>query len=253
MIMSHVDLEYGKLIRKIMDKGDDIKARNGEVKRIVGHEVVFDSTPLVSLRKTAWLSALREMEWFMSGSNNINDLHENVRGWWRPWENANGEISYNYGYQFRSYQGWFDQIQFLVEGIKHHPFSRRNLVTTWNPIDMNSSGCLITNCHGTLLQAFIDQDDKLDLIMVQRSVDTIVGLPCNWIQYWSLLLWLAKETDKKIGKLHWYGMDVHLYSVHKDIILGILILHEDNVYQKIKTPPMEYIGKKGDKFRADNF
>ena len=34
----------------------------------------MNETPLISVRKTAWKQALQEMEWFLSGSDNIGHL-----------------------------------------------------------------------------------------------------------------------------------------------------------------------------------
>src|SRR5690606_12956522 len=114
--------------------------------------VRFTELPLVTIRKTAVKNALREMEWFLSGSSNINDLHPSVRPWWTPWVDKDGEIKNNYSRQFRKYGGTLDQISTLIEGMKSHPYSTRNLVTTWNSIEMIDPDTPITNCHGTVIQ-----------------------------------------------------------------------------------------------------
>ena len=130
----------------------------------------FKSTPLVSTRRTAWLNALREWEWFMSGSNDINNLHEKVHHWWQPWADKEGYINYNYSAQFRGAMGSaldtrgspieLDQIKYLQDAIKNHPYSRRSVITTWNAADMTALDCSITNCHGTVIQAFVEPEDN---------------------------------------------------------------------------------------------
>src|SRR5690606_26897284 len=126
------------------------------------------------------------------GSEDIKDLHPSVRPWWEPWANIEGQVLFNYSDQFRAFAGTdgrvVDQIEYLIDGIKNHPYSRRNVITTWNAADMTNPACPITNCHSTVTQAFVNPDNSLHLVTYQRSVDVICGLPHNWIQYWSFLL-----------------------------------------------------------------
>jgi thymidylate synthase len=72
---------YGDLIANVLLNGETVRTRNSVVKRITTQTVKFDHTPLVVERKTAWKLALREWEFFMSGSSDINDLHPSVRHW----------------------------------------------------------------------------------------------------------------------------------------------------------------------------
>lgn len=242
-----VDFYYASLINTILAEGFETYTRNATRKRIICFsEIQFKSTPLVTLRKTAWKSALREWEWFMSGSNNINELHESVKKWWEPWANENGRVLFNYSVQFRNYDFHFDQIEQLVKGIKEHPYSTRNLITTWHTREMNDPSCPITNCHGTVIQAFVDGDDSLHLKTYQRSVDVICGLPHNWIQYWAFLLWLSERTDKKVGSLIWIGGDMHIYQQHYDIAKRII-----NVY--VNPAPVLNLKSRGVDFKADDF
>ncbi len=142
--------------------------------------VTFNDTPLISVRRTAWKNALREMEWFLSGSSNIDDLHKNVRSWWKPWADANGDVPNSYSKQFRRAEGCtttyvdlgdhfgqivksideVDQIEYAINTLKNDPYSRRNVITTWHAYDMISSAeTKIANCHGTSIQCFVDPKD----------------------------------------------------------------------------------------------
>lgn len=258
-----VDTKYAQLIKNILDNGDCIETRNSKVKRTIAEKVTFSDTPLISVRKTAWKNALREWEWFMSGSNNINDLHESVRHWWKPWANENNEVPYNYSKQFRGFHGqddaihWsfgpevVDQVYLLIEGIKKHPYSRRNLITTWNTTEMHLASKLpngITNCHSTIIQAFVTQEGRLSLVTYQRSCDVICGLPHNWIQMAAFHLWLAARTEKVIGELVWIGGDCHVYDSHTELAKEIL----DN-YDKCQPTPVLMYKPTSDSFKADDF
>lgn len=246
------DVSYKRLIEDVLLDGETVVTRNSKVRRIFGETIRFNKTPLVTTRKTSWKNALREWEWFLSGSMNIEDLHPSVSLWWEPWANAEGDIVSNYGKQFRDFAGHFshvDSVETLVNGITLHPFSRRNVITTWNTADMMDPSCQLTNCHGTVIQTFVNPDDSLHLLMYQRSVDVIVGLPHNFIQYWAFLLWLCHRTNKKIGTFTWIGGDIHVYDVHNELAMRII-----STSPQEDPPELVYNPSNGNKiFRADDF
>lgn len=463
--MSYVDQEYADLLHDIIYHGSEIQSRNSITKRFTGIRMRFTSTPLISIRKTAWKNALREMEWFLSGSSNINDLHPSVRSWWEPFCKVDSQnLIYNYGHilrklsvktsstiedykpnlslkdekydlyhreplavipdgakytgqklvnsqgdeftvikkidplsdvyliQFKSngfltnskatnfkrgvvknpyypsvvnigcygsvdktkfsyykkaYQIWcgminrcynskrknykyygakgifvskewkcfenfindvskiqgfeewlltpnlyhldkdwkkanyygvdtcvflkgnenialanaerfysvprtkrtLDQVEELINGLKDDPFSRRNLISTWNIEHVVSGLMNPMNCHGTVIHAFVEPNNKLEILMYQRSCDMLLGVPHNWIQYWAFLLWLAKETDREPGAFTWIGGDCHLYENHLDVAKAIIPLSQE----PIETPTLIYNGAKGAPFKANNF
>lgn len=237
-----MDSEYKLLISNILETGTTLQTRNSKCTRIIGPSIVFDKCPLVSIRRTAWKTALREMEWFLSGSNNLKDLHPSVHPWWKPWADSDGCIKYNYGVQFGR------QFPQFLAGIKKHPLSRRNVLTTWTP-EMWERDCPITNCHGTVLQAFVDigGTDKLTLVTYQRSVDVICGLPHNWIQYWALALYIARVTGcSQQVELQWIGGDTHIYAEHEELARKILNGPD-------QSHEMYYNGLGDTTFRADDF
>ena len=247
--MMWVDVAYQDLLRQLLKFGVEVETRNSKVKRLMNWTVTFAKTPLISLRKTAWKSALREWEWFMSGSEDIEDLHPSVRHWWEPFARG-GIVKNNYGAQFchfGTYPG-FDQVAYLIESVKEHPFSRRSVITTWNTQEMADKETPITNCHGSLIQCFVNPDNTLDMTMYQRSCDAVVGVPHNWIQYWAFLMWLAHLTKRKVGHFTWIGGDVHLYEVHKELARKII----DTEGQK-ETPVLVYRAEGDKEFEAEDF
>jgi thymidylate synthase len=209
---------YARIINHILKDGELIQTRNSTVKRLTNIHATFTDTPLVTIRKTAWKNALREMEWFLSGSQEIKDLDKRVHHWWKPWSEPLGYIWNNYGKQFRRFEGSgnnkVDQIQYMIDTLKSHPNSRRNVITTWNTADMVDDLTPITNCHGTVIQAFVRNGMYLDLTMYQRSADFMLGVQHNWIQYWALMHYLAYQAHLKVGEFHWHGGDVHIYESH---------------------------------------
>jgi len=253
MSIDSADYKFARMLINIINNGEEINTRNSITKRLTNIQATFNSTPLISSRKTAWSSALLEMEWFLTGSSDINDLDKKVHKWWQPWANIAGIIKNNYSKQFRRFNGQYgdtDQIEYLIDTITNHPFSRRAVITTWNTNEMVNADTPITNCHGTIIQAFVNRNNTLHLTMYQRSSDMVLGLPHNLIQYWALMLWLAKQTDRLPGTFTWIGGDCHIYDSHYEVATKIF---DVTMMYTIETPELVYNGKKGDPFRASDF
>lgn len=127
-----------------------------------------------------------------------------------------------YGVQWRRWKkqgkpkrsGEVDQIKQLIEDIKKTPYSRRLIVTAWNPAEIDDivkSGGL-PPCH-TLFQFYVN-DGKLSVQLYQRSADVFLGVPFNIASYALLLTMMAQATGLKPGEfVHTFG-DVHIYSNH---------------------------------------
>lgn len=213
--MSLTDRQYQNLIARVCRNGDLVTARNAQTRRVFDADpVTFSTTPLITIRKTAWRLALREMEWFLSGNAKCPDelLH-----WWKEQLSPQGYYLNGYSEQLRNWNDWFDQVQYLIDGLKAHPTSRRHILTTWNAEDMaaitgtngnpNTPAC----CHTTLAQCFV-RAGTLHITSYQRSADLLLGWPHNIIQSWALLLWLAHQADLQPGNLRWIFGDLHIYS-----------------------------------------
>lgn len=217
--MTKADYIYQCFIQEILHHGEVITSRNGTVKRCFDlPTITFDSTPLVTVRKTAWKKALREMEWFLSPSN---ICPTELLDWWQEQLSPKNRYIGGYSDQLRFFSTAdevFDQIEHLIQGIKHHPFSRRHVITTWNPADMhritqiNSNDKTPTTCHNTITQFFVSENHYLSLKTYQRSADMLLGVPHNWIQTWALLLWIANRTNTIPHKMLWTFGDAHIYQ-----------------------------------------
>ena len=236
-----------------MFAGSTVTTRNSTVKRLRNISMTFGSTPLLSLRKTAWKSSIREFEWFLSGSSNINDLHTSVQKWWTPWANKLGIIANNYSKQFKHFKGEdgkpFDQIQYLIDALTNNPYSRRTIATTWNTSDMCNPYTPITNCHGTIIQCFVEPgDNTLHMTMYQRSADVLLGLQHNLIQYWALLMYLAHRSGREVGSFTWVGGDNHIYDCHFGAAGRMCSERVDNIV----TPELIYTPT-SDEFLAVDF
>ncbi|BDR56535.1 thymidylate synthase [Xylocopilactobacillus apis] len=125
-----------------------------------------------------------------------------------------GNLGNIYGKQWRAWKTsrgtHIDQLQEAIETIKHHPDSRRIIVTAWNPEDVPTMA--LPPCH-TMYQFYVDHG-KLSLQMYQRSADLFLGVPFNIASYALLNHLIANLTNLKVGELIIDFGDVHIYLNH---------------------------------------
>lgn len=274
---TYLDYDYIDILEYILDSGYTVQGRNGNVRTVLNQYIlvnVNDSiddfpetknnkhclhtyySPILNVRKVAWKNALREMEWFLSGSNSINDLHESVRHWWKPWCDEHGNIKYNYAQQFTNAYGrdghFINQIDYVTETLINTKHSRRAVMTTWNTSDMSRHDCKITSCHGTTIMFNVTDKDELYLTMVQRSADMMLGVPHNIAQYYALGLYIAHKTGTKFKQLYWSGINCHVYENHLDTAKKIVDTYNETEQPYSRGCKLIYTPT-SDKFKAEDF
>lgn len=104
-----------------------------------------------------------------------------------------------------------NQLVELIKNLKEDPFSRRHIVTAWNPFDME--GMALPPCH-ILFQMYVTNEGELNCQMYQRSADVFLGVPFNIPSYALLTHAVAKLCGLKPGKLIITYGDVHIYKNH---------------------------------------
>ena len=119
-----------------------------------------------------------------------------------------------YGKQWRSWKGYdgecIDQIKNAIHNIKHDPFSRRIIVSSWNVGDLKKMS--IYPCH-CMFQFYVI-DNTLSCHLYQRSGDVFLGVPFNISSYSALTMMIAKVCHLKPGEfIHTLG-DAHIYLNH---------------------------------------
>ena len=210
--------QYLDLCRRVMTEGTLKTDRTGTgTKSVFGHQLrcdLKDGFPLLTTKKLHLKSIIYELLRFLRGDTNVHYLQEHGVRIWNEWADENGELGPVYGHQWRSwpdYQGGtIDQIQNVVDMIKHHPDSRRMIVSAWNVAEVDSMA--LPPCH-TLFQFYV-ADDTLSLQLYQRSADIFLGVPFNIASYALLLQMMAQVTGLKAGTfVHTFG-DAHIYTNH---------------------------------------
>lgn len=257
------DQYYQDCIRQIYHYGDELKSRNYLCRSVFDLKpITFYHTPLVTLRKTAWKMALREMEWFMSGDEKCPD---ELLPWWKGQITSDGYYFNGYSKQFRGAFGGkelFDQVDYVLNGLRANPNSRRLILTTWNPYEMayitdtNQNENTPTCCHSSFVQFFV-RNRRLYMTSVQRSADMLLGVPHNWIQSWALFLYLARHAGLLTGSMRWIFGDAHCYlhPSHVETIEALLKCDPssqlDNTFNLVYNKQTEEEGVP--EFRASDF
>lgn len=162
--------------------------------------------PIPEINSPDWKNGMREFIYRIATDHDFalkwGDLGPIYGVQWRKWPDGNGED--------------IDQISQAIETIKNNPDSRRNIITAWNPaeIDAIAEAGGLPPCH-SLFQLNV-RGDTLDLHLYQRSADTFLGVPFNIASYALLLSLIAQVTGKQPGDFVHTLADTHIYLDHFD-------------------------------------
>ncbi len=238
---------YLDLCRHVLEHGEDRSDRTGTGTRSVfGYQMRFDLSegfPLLTTKRVHFPSLAKELIWFVSGDTNIKWLVENKVRIWNEWPYAKfqksddfkgetmkefvekviedddfaqkyGDLGPVYGKQWRNFNG-VDQLQTVIDTIRHNPSSRRIILSAWNPAELEDMA--LPPCHA-FLQFYVSASGKLSLQLYQRSADIFLGVPFNIASYALLLHMVAKITNLEVGEfVHTLG-DAHIYNDHFEVV-----------------------------------
>ena len=176
--------------------------------------------PIITLRRTAFKSAIDEILWiWQKKSNNVHDLNSHI---WDSWADETGSIGKAYGYQLGKKsiypEGEFDQVDRVLFDLKHNPQSRRILTNIYNFEDLHEMH--LYPCAYSM--TFNVTGNKLNGILNQRSQDTLTANNWNVVQYAVLLHMFAQVSNLEVGEFVHVISDAHIYDRHIPIVEEIL-------------------------------
>ena len=176
--------------------------------------------PIITLRRTAFKSAIDEILWiWQKKSNNVHDLNSHI---WDSWADDTGSIGKAYGYQLGKKsiypEGEFDQVDRVLFDLKHNPQSRRILTNIYNFEDLHEMH--LYPCAYSM--TFNVTGNKLNGILNQRSQDTLTANNWNVVQYAVLLHMFAQVSGFEAGEFVHVISDAHIYDRHIPIVEEIL-------------------------------
>lgn len=220
--------QYFDLLDKILREGtvcvsgrqtDDSHVTR--TKRIWGYTFDIDlgeEYPLLYSKHVAVKSAIREILWIMQKqSNNIKDLIPKI---WDKWADKDGSIRKTYGWQIHRpvnhpLGNWPDQVSAVI-GTKDDepgmlqidPSTRHCVINMWDGETLDDNNCppCCYTSHYTVM------DGKLNIAVIQRSADSIIGLPFNIAQYAFLAKAFARHLGLQPGRYIHVITDAHIYE-----------------------------------------
>ena len=237
--------QYLNLLDDILSTHNNQEGRNGNTLSIFGSTMHFslehNKIPIMTTKKVAWKTCLRELLWFIKGDTNNKHLKEkNVHIWddngSRQFLDGRGltkfmedDLGPIYGFQWRHYNAKYidctsdysnkgiDQLKEVIECLKdpEKRNSRRMIITAWNPCQLDIMA--LPPCH-ILMQFNVTNNNKLSCAMYQRSNDEACGTCFNIASYCFLTHLLAKHCDLEPYEFLYYKGNCHIYEEHIDNI-----------------------------------
>ncbi len=272
----HDENQYLTLIEDILTEGIMENTRNGNAKTIFGSAMHFSlknkSIPLLTSKKLAWKTCLRELLWFISGktdntilqNSNVKIWNDNAsreyldsRGLNNLQENDLGPI---YGHQWRHFNATYencksdytnkgiDQLNEIINTLKDPNLrnSRRMIISAWNPCQLNEMA--LPPCH-ILMQFNVSQNKYLSCSLYQRSGDVGLGVPFNIASYSFLTHLIAHHCGLEANEFIYYLGNAHIYDDH---IEGLSIQKDKKVFE-FPTLNIKNIYKNIDDYKENDF
>ena len=260
----HEEYQYLNLVQNIIENGTWEEGRNGKTKSIFGNMMRFSlkegQIPILTTKKTAWKTCLKELLWFVRGETDNHLLQEQGVHIWdgntsREFLDSRGLnlmreglIGPGYGYQWRYYNANYncftgkrlldmgddkdifrdriefkgiDQLQQIIDQLK-------------NPETRNSRRHIMTAwnpcqlnkmalppCH-ILCQFNVHNGNQLSCAMYQRSADVGLGVSFNIASYSFLTHLLAKHCGLEAYEFVYFTGNCHLYEEHVEPMKEVL-------------------------------
>ena len=235
--MTYIMREYDRALDRIMQEGWDQKERTGKGCRsyfgLTTRYDISERVPVLTYRKIAWKSFVKEVLWYISGSHNIHHLEKMGCGVWTPWINDEftnrvrldqGSIGYGYGHNlihFGSEIGipahidpGFNQLDYVINTLRNNPSSRQAMFVMWRPDKLDE--VLLPACH--FAYHFMLSPNKngemkdLTCQIFQRSNDYPIGVGAGNLFIGSIFTYLiAQQIDAKPKELIHSGSHCHIY------------------------------------------
>lgn len=229
---------FDDALQECLDNGFDMEDRTGVgVRALPGVSVKIDIServPVPTRRKTNWKSMLKEYLWFLTGSDQINDLNNMGSKVWDFWKDENfakkfefeeSSIGYGYGPNLIRYGAdlkdkedkGFNQIDYVLSLLKNDPMSRRILFSFWRPDKIDQTK--LPPCH-LCYQWIVNPNTKeLHCSVYQRSSDSFVGNLSTNLQGAAFYTYmLAQQSGLKPATLTHTSGHFHIYKNHIDLV-----------------------------------
>ncbi len=204
-----------ELLEKYLNKEFVIDKTGVKTVEIIGAQFLADEPTIFGKVNEDYVS--REIDWYLSQSLFVKDIHKPVPAIWENVADSEGKINSNYGYLIFSKKNG-RQFDHVCEELKRNPDSRHANMIYNRPsmhTDYNKGGMSDFICTNNV-QYFI-RDDKVVVDVNMRSNDAVFGFrnDFSWQKYVQMLVAMSLyETDfaNHLGEIHWKASSLHLYE-----------------------------------------
>lgn len=186
---------------------------------MIGASFIADEESIFGIPNQEYIQ--NEIDWYLSGSTNINDIYGDDRSPPAAWQyaaNKHGEINSNYGFLIFD-DKFFRQYDNVVNELTHNPDSRRacmvyNRPSIWVEYCENGKNDFI--CTNAV--TYYIRDGKLQSVVQMRSNDVVYGYKNDyaWQQY--VLSHVAEDVGVETGQITWQVQNLHVYERHFDLV-----------------------------------
>jgi len=255
---NHEEYQYLNLLENILENGHLEEGRNGNTLSMFGNMMRFslkdDKIPILTTKKMAWKTCLKELLWFIKGDTNANNLKEQGVHIWdgnssRDFLDSRNLLHYSegilgpiYGYQWRFFNADYNYFngkpRFMNDidnindndsdiewysGIDQLQYIINQLK---NPETRNSRRLIMTAWNPCqiakmalppchiMCQFNVQEGNKLSCAMYQRSNDECCGTPFNIASYSFLTHLLAKHCGLEANEFIYFKGNCHIYEKH---------------------------------------
>jgi len=209
-----------------------------------------NTIPVLTTKQVGFLTLAKELLWFIGGNVDSKLLEQQKVKIWQGNSSREfldnrgltnyreGELGPVYGFQWRHFGAIYngpdadytgqgvDQLQNMITLLKTDPYSRRILMSAWNPADMAKMA--LPPCH-IMYQLYVRHGDDgkkyLSAQMYQRSCDDFLGCPFNIASYALLTHIIAKICGMEAERLTMVFGDFHIYRNHVEQVREQLSRH----------------------------
>ena len=241
--MNLYNQQYLDLVEEILNKGEEAPCRTGNKVLVrLNKSLTWDVNegfPILTFRQIPFKGAKAELSCFVQGITDKQIYQERGCNYWNYWCNPT-KVPYSdkegmkqerdlgniYGFSWRhfglDYENYdtdytnkgYDQLAHVIDKLKTDPYDRRMIITAWDPAHMNTMG--LPPCLHTWQFNYLG--NKLHITGLQRSADTILGVPADMVQGALLLHLVAKTANMQPGTITLEFCNCHIYDNHISIV-----------------------------------